>query len=161
MTSGTNVISLLGTSTTGITVAAGTTYDYEAMFAITGFFVVTSQIPTINLSSTTVTLSPVVTHQTIIDAGDNNAGFGTAITLSTTRFTGTGRALTGLTTGTRYYIVKMRGRIAVTGTGTVEIFPSIRPNQGSTDNAWTVEPGAMFKLTPIGNGTATTVGTWA
>jgi hypothetical protein len=55
----------------------------------------------------------------------------------------------------------MRGRIAVTGTGTVKIYPSIRPNQGSTDNAWTVEPGAMFKLTPIGNGTATTVGTWA
>jgi hypothetical protein len=161
MTSAANAISFLGGSTTGITVPAGTTYDYEAMFAITGFFVVTSQTPTINLTSTTVTGSPVVTHQTVIESGNNATGFGSASTLSAYRFTSTGIALTALTTGTRYYIVKMRGRIAVTGTGTVKIYPSIRPNQGSTDNEWTVEPGAMFKLTPIGIGTATTVGTWA
>jgi hypothetical protein len=81
--------------------------------------------------------------------------------MSAYRFTTTGIALTALTTGNRYYTVKMRGRIAVTGTGTIEVHPSIRFSAGSADNAWIVEPGSIFRMTPIGNGTVTTVGTWA
>jgi hypothetical protein len=162
-TTGAFVRSLLGGSNTGITVDAGTTYEYEGLFVITGFFVATSQTPTINLNSTTVTLSPVVTHQTVVESGNNATGLGSASTLSAYRFTsaGNGIALTALTTGSRYYTVKMRGRIAVTGTGTAEIQPTIRFSQGSTDNDWTVEQGAIFRMTPIGNGTVTTVGTWA
>jgi hypothetical protein len=162
-TTGAFVRSLLGGSNTGITVDAGTTYEYEGLFVITGFFVATSQTPTINLNSTTVTLSPVVTHQTVVESGNNATGLGSASTLSAYRFTsaGAGIALTALTTGSRYYTVKMRGRIAVTGTGTAEIQPTIRFSQGSTDNDWTVEQGAIFRMTPIGNGTVTTVGTWA
>ena len=154
-------LSLLGASGTGITVAAGTTYEYEGLFVISASFVVTSQTPTINLISTTVSGSPVLAHQTVVESGNNATGLGSASTLSAYRFTSTGIALTALTTGNRYYTVKMRGRIAVTGTGTIEIYPSIRFSAGSVDNAWIVEPGSIFKMTPIGNGTVTTVGTWA
>lgn len=151
-------LSLLATTTTGITVPAGTTYDYEAMFAIQGTFILTSQTPTITISSLSGTAT--VAHTTIIETGNNTTGFTTASTLGATRITA-GQALTALTAGSRYYIVKMRGTIRVTGSGTAEIAPTIRPNVGSVDNGWTVQPGAMFKLTPIGNGTVTTVGTWA
>jgi hypothetical protein len=142
-------------------VAAGTTYEYEGLFVISASFVVTSQTPTINLISTTVTGSPTVAHQTVVESGNNATGLGSASALSAYRFTSTGIALTALTTGNRYYTVKMRGRIAVTGTGTVEIQPTIRFSAGSVDNAWIVEPGAIFRMTPIGNGTVTSVGTFA
>jgi hypothetical protein len=154
-------LSLLGASGRGITVDAGTTYEYEGLFVISATFIATSQTPTINLISTTVSGSPVLAHQTVIESGNNATGLGSASTLSAYRFTTTGIALTALTTGNRYYTVKMRGRIAVTGTGTVEIQPTIRFSVGSADNAWIVEPGSIFKMTPIGNGTVTTVGTWA
>jgi hypothetical protein len=152
--------SLLGGNTTGITLAAGTTYEYEAMFAISAAFVITSQTPTIAITNTTVTGSPVVVHTTIFETGNNTTGFTNAITLGTTRTTGTVN-LTALTTGNRYYLIRMRGMIRITGTGSTKIYPSISASASSGDNGWTVESGAMFKLTPIGNGTATTVGTWA
>jgi hypothetical protein len=154
-------LSLLGASSTGITVAAGTTYEYEGLFVISATFIATSQTPTINLNSTTVTGSPIVAHQTVVESGNNATGLGSASALSAYRFTSTGIALTALTTGSRWYTVKMRGRIAVTNTGTVEIQPTIRFSAGSVDNAWVVEPGSIFRMTPIGNGTVTTVGTWA
>jgi hypothetical protein len=154
-------LSLLGASGTGITVPAGTTYEYEGLFVISAAFIVTSQTPTINLISTTVTGSPTVAHQTVVESGNNATGLGSASALSAYRFTSTGIALTALTTGNRYYTVKMRGRIAVTGTGTVEIQPTIRFSAGSPDNGWIVQPGAIFRMTPIGNGTVTSVGTWA
>ena len=121
----------------------------------------TSQTPTINLSNTTVTLSPVVSHQTVVESGNNATGIGSASTLSAYRFTSTGIALTALTTGSRWYTVKMRGVIRVTGTGTTEIRPTIRFSAGSAENTWTVESGSIFKMTPIGNGTVTSVGTFA
>jgi len=158
MSSASLPLSLLTTATTGITVPAGTTYDYEAMFAIRGTFIVTSQTPTITISNLSGTAT--VAHTTIIETGNNTTGFTTASTLGTTRITA-GQALTALSAGSRYYIVKMRGVIRVTGSGTAEIAPTIRPNTGSADNGWLVQSGAMFKLTPIGNGTVTTVGTWA
>jgi hypothetical protein len=157
---GSTARSLLGANTRGITVAAGTTYDYEAMFAISASFILTSQTPTLAITSTTVSGSPSVSHFTILETGNNTAGFGTAITLGTTRITTT-QNLTALTTGNRFYIIKMRGRINVTGTGTTKLYPSISASAGSADNSWTVETGAMFKLTPLGNGTVTQVGTWA
>ena len=153
--------SLLGASSRGITVPAGTTYEYEGLFVISATFIATSQTPTINLFSTTVSGSPALAHQTVVESGNNATGLGSASALSAYRFTTTGIALTALTTGSRYYTVKMRGRIAVTGTGTIEIYPSIRFSAGSVDNAWMVEPGSIFRMTPIGNGTVTTVGTWA
>ena len=160
-TSASNALSLLGGSTVGITVAAGTTYEYEGLFVISAVFFVTSQTPTINLSNTTVTLSPVVSHQTVVESGNNATGIGSASTLSAYRFTSTGIALTALTTGSRWYTVKMRGVIRVTGTGTTEIRPTIRFSAGSAENTWTVESGSIFKMTPIGNGTVTSVGTFA
>lgn len=158
MSSASLPLSLLTTTTTGITVPAGTTYDYEAIFAIRGTFIATSQTPTITISNLSGTAT--MAHATIIETGNNTTGFTTASTLGTTRITA-GQALTALTAGSRYYIVKMRGVIRVTGSGTAEIAPTIRPNVGSADNGWLVQSGAMFKLTPIGDGTVTTVGTWA
>lgn len=158
MSSASLPLSLLTTTTTGITVPAGTTYDYEAMFAIRGTFIATSQTPTITISNLSGTAT--MAHTTIFETGNNATGFTTASTLGTTRITA-GQALTALTTGSRYYIVKMRGVIRVTGSGTAEIAPTIRPSVGSADNGWLVQSGAMFKLTPIGNGTVETVGAWA
>jgi hypothetical protein len=158
MSSASLPLSLLTTATTGITVPAGTTYDYEAMFAIRGTFIATSQTPTITISNLSGTAT--MAHTTIIETGNNATGFTTASTLGTTRITA-GQALTALTTGSRYYIVKMRGVIRVTGSGTAEIAPTIRPSVGSADNGWLVQSGGMFKLTPIGNGTVETVGAWA
>jgi hypothetical protein len=158
MSSASLPLSLLTTTTTGITVPAGTTYDYEAMFAIRGTFIATSQTPTITISNLSGTAT--MAHTTIFETGNNATGFTTASTLGTTRITA-GQALTALTTGSRYYIVKMRGVIRVTGSGTAEIAPTIRPNVGSADNGWLVQSGAIFKLTPIGNGTVETVGAWA
>jgi hypothetical protein len=154
-------LSLLGASSRGITVPAGTTYEYEGLFVISATFIATSQTPTINLISTTVSGSPVLAHQTVVESGNNATGIGSASAMSAYRFTTTGIALTALTTGSRWYTVKMRGRIAVTGTGTIEIYPSIRFSAGSVDNSWIVEPGSIFRMTPIGNGTVTSVGTWA
>ena len=149
--------SLLATGV-GITVPAGTTYEYEAFFAIQGSFIATSQTPTITISNLSGTAT--LAHTTLIETGNNTTGFTTASTLGATRITA-GQALTALTTGNRYYIVKMRGTIRVTGSGTAEIAPTIRPNVASVDNGWSVADGGFFKLTPIGNGTVTTVGAWA
>jgi hypothetical protein len=159
-TSGAVAQSLLGGAAIGIQVAAGTTYDYEGMFAISATYILTAQTPTLEFTATTISGSPTVSHQTIYETGSNTTSLATATTLTATRSTTT-QALTALTTGSRYYIIKMRGRIAVTGTGVAEIYPSFRVSTGSVDNAWIVQSGAMYKLTPIGNGTATTVGTWS
>lgn len=157
--------SLLGASVTqvnGINVSSGTTYEYEGVFALTGGFFAgqPSQTPTIGITSTTISGTPTVAHTTLFETGNNTTGFNTAITLGTTRITGS-QALTALSTGTRYYLIRMRGVIRVTGSGVARIAPTVTFNAGSSENGWEVSPGAIFKLTPIGNGTVTSVGAWA
>lgn len=156
--------SLLGGSTVGLTVAAGTTYEYELITAISHQYVTTASISGDYLIvSTTVSGSPVVstTHQ--VDYGSNTTGFTTATTLSTVRPTGNVTFMPAITSGTRYAFLRAKGLIRVTGTGTVKIYPAMQTSgaSGSGDNIWNVRSGTIFKLTPIGNGTVTQVGAFA
>jgi hypothetical protein len=155
------VQSVLGAATRGITVAAGTTYEYELSMAVQHQFVFETGITgTFQLTSTTVTLSPTVAHVSYIDYGSNTTGFTTATTMSSVRATGTVLFSAAISTGSRYNIVKVKGIIRVTGTGTVKIYPGLLTS-ATNQNTWTVQNGLSFRMTPIGNGTVTTVGTWA
>jgi hypothetical protein len=66
-----------------------------------------------------------------------------------------------ISSGSRYTIVKAKGIIRITGTGTTKIYPGIFTSASSGDNGWTIGNGTTFKMTPIGNGTVNSVGTWA
>ena len=156
--------SLLDGATVGLTVAAGTTYEYELITAISHQYVTTTSISGDYLIvSTTVSGSPVVatTHQ--VDYGSNTTGFTTATTLSTVRPTGNVTFMPAITSGTRYAFLRAKGLIRVTGTGTVKIYPAMQTSgaSGSGDNVWNVKAGTIFKLTPVGNGTVTQVGAFA
>jgi hypothetical protein len=156
--------SLLGASTRGITVAAGTTYEYELYTAISHQFVTTGSISGDYLiTSSTVTGTPTISIIHQVDYGSNNTGFTTETTLTTVRPTGNVTFMPAITSGTRYALLRAKGVIRVTGTGTAKIYPSIKTSgaSGSGDNIWNVRNGTVFKLTPIGNGTVTQVGAFA
>ena len=156
-----SVKSMLGAATRGITVAAGTTYEYELSAAVRHQFAVNTGISgTYQMSNTTVSGSPVVAHVSYVDYGSNTTGFTTATTMSSVRDTGNTLFMTAISSGSRYAILKVKGTIRVTGTGTTKIFPGLSVT-AANDNTWTVSSGLIFKMTPIGNGTATSVGTWA
>jgi hypothetical protein len=156
--------SLLGGATVGLTVAAGTTYEYELITAISHQYVTTTSISGDYLIvSTTVSGSPVVATAHQVDYGSNTTGFTTATTLSTVRPTGNVTFMPAITSGTRYAFLRAKGLIRVTGTGTVKIYPAMQTSgaSGSGDNIWNVRSGTIFKLTPVGNGTVTQVGAFA
>ena len=155
--------SMLGGATTGITLAAGTTYEFELYTTIQHQYITSTGVTgTYTLTSTTVTGSPTVAFVQNVDYGSNTTNFTTATTLSRVRTTGGVTFSATISSGSRYNFLQAKGVIRVTGTGTVKIYPSLATSQGgASDNVWTVQSGTVFKLTPIGNGTATTVGTWA
>jgi hypothetical protein len=62
--------------------------------------------------------------------------------------------------GSRYIIWKGTGIIRVTGTGSVRIYPSIKPTT-ITANAPVVQTNSYFKVTPIGNGTVSGIGNFS
>ena len=154
--------SILGGTTTGISLAAGTTYEFELYTAIQyqNFGDSTTTV-TYNLTSSTVSGSPTLAYTQLIDYANNTTAFTTAASISSIRSSNaTGLTIAAVTTGSRYYIIKVRGTIRVTGTGSAKIYPSLTAS-ATTVNIPTVQTGTMFKLTPIGNGTVTTIGTWA
>ena len=155
--------SMLGGATTGVTVAAGTTYEFEFYTTVQHQYVLNAGITgTYAITSTTVSGSPTVSFIQNVDYGSNTTGFTTATTLSTLRNSTSVIFSAAISSGSRYNFLRARGIIRVTGTGTVKIYPSLATSQvGASDNVWTVQSGTVFKLTPIGNGTVTTVGTWA
>jgi hypothetical protein len=154
--------SLLGAATTGITVPAGTTFEYELKTTVRHQYITNSSISgNFSIIGTTVTGSPTVSTINYVDFGSNTTGFTTASAISAIRTTGTVSFSAAITTGSRYNVLYAKGIIRVTGTGTAKIYPAIAPNVASGDNIWTVSSGTTFKLTPIGNGTVTQVGTWA
>ena len=156
-----SVKSMLGAATRGITVAAGTTYEYELFAAVRHQFAVQTGISgTYQMSNTTVSGSPVVAHVSYVDYGSNTTGFTTATTMSSVRDTGNTLFMAAISSGSRYAILEVKGTIRVTGTGTTKIFPGLSVS-AANDNTWTVSSGLIFKMTPIGNGTVTSVGTWA
>jgi hypothetical protein len=79
--------------------------------------------------------------------------------MSTVRTTGNVAFMTPISSGSRYGILRAKGIIRVTGTGTTKIYPGLSAS-ATNDNTWIVQSGLIFNLTPIGNGTVTTVGTW-
>jgi hypothetical protein len=64
-----------------------------------------------------------------------------------------------ISSGSRYGIIRVKGIIRVTGTGTVKIYPGLSAS-GTNDNTWTVQSGLTFRMTPVGNGTVNAVGSW-
>jgi hypothetical protein len=155
------VQSMIGGPTTGITVAAGTTYEYEIELAVQHQFLVNSGITgTFQIVNSTVSGSPTVAVTSYVDYGSNTTSFVTATTMSSVRTTGSVTFIPTISSGSRYAILRAKGVIRVTGTGTTKIYPGLSAS-GTNDNAWTVASGLIFNLTPIGNGTVTTVGTWA
>jgi hypothetical protein len=95
-----------------------------------------------------------------VDYGSNTTGFTTATTMSTVRTTGNVTFMAAISSGSRYGIIRVRGILRVTGSGTTKVYPGLAAS-ATNDNTWIVASGAVFKMTPIGNGTVTTVGTWA
>jgi hypothetical protein len=154
--------SILGGTTTGITLAAGTTYEFELNVAVQQVYAISNNFTlTHNWQSTTVTGSPVVSYIQVADYGSNTTGFTTAQTNSTVRVTTGGIIVSAaIASGSRYSIYNIKGTIRVTGTGTVKVYPTLA-GTASTDNTVTIQAGSRLRLTPIGNGTVTTVGTWA
>jgi hypothetical protein len=154
--------SILGGTTTGITLAAGTTYEFELNVAVQQTYAISNNFTlTHNWQSTTVTGSPVVSYIQIADYGSNTTGFTTAQTNSTVRVTTGGIIVSAaIASGSRYSIYNIKGTIRVTGTGTVKVYPTLA-GTASTDNTVIIQSGSRLRLTPIGNGTVTTVGAWA
>jgi len=158
----TTAISVFGgtaTPTFGFTVSNDSTYEYEFYGYLQQTGALSSQTPTWSIGSTAVTLSPVVAHVTDFGFTTNTTGLTTTATLSKARTT-TGVAMTAITTASRYYDVVAKGIIRVTGTGTVKLYPALSATV-SVDNVWTWRDGTTFKLTYIGNATATAIGTWS
>lgn len=154
-----NPQSVFGGSTVGVTVAADTTYEYELLLRFSGSWgLAGTQTPSFGFTMTTSTLSPVMAFNHFVDTGSNVTSHTTATSLTTTGTTTT-RTLTTLSTGNVYYFVKAKGFFRITGTGTGKVYPSISMNAINADNTWIVpNGGVVFKATPIGNGTVSTIG---
>ncbi len=154
-----NAQSVLGGTTAGLTVAVGTTYEYELYLRFSGSWGLSgSQTPSFGLTMTTLPLSPVMSFNHFVDTGSNTTSHVTATTLTTTGTTAT-RTLTTLSAGNVYYFVKAKGFFRITGTGTGRVYPSISMNATNADNTWIFPTGGViFKATPIGNGTVSTIG---
>jgi len=158
----TTAISVFGgtaTPTFGFTVSADSTYEYEFYGYLQQTGALSTQTPTWSMGSTAITLSPVVAHVTDFGFTSNTTGLTTTATLSKSRIT-TGQAMTAITTASRYYNVVAKGTIRITGTGTAKIYPALSATV-SADNVWSWSAGTLFKLTYVGNGTATAIGTWS
>ena len=149
------------TPTFGFTVSADTTYEYEFYGYLQQTGALSTQTPTWSIGSTAVTLSPVITHVTDFGFTSNTTGLTIASTLSKARTTST-FAMTAITAANvnRYYNVVAKGTIRITGTGTAKIYPALSATV-SADNVWSWSAGTLFKLTYVGNGTATAIGTWS
>lgn len=147
-------------TTRGITVLAGTSYEFEMYFAVQyqSFGDTTTQL-NFGWTRTTVSGTPTTTINAFLDYGNNTTAFTTAVTLSsivgsattTVAFTSPGAS------GSRYIVYRGRGIIRVTGSGSVKIYPNITPT-ATTANTPTVQGNGYFKLMPVGNGTSTSVG---
>ena len=156
------VQSMLGAATQGITVAAGTTYEYEFYATVQHTYITNAGVTgTYQITSSTVSGSPTVAVVHQIDYGSNTTGFTTATTLSTIRTTTSVVFSAAISSGSRYNFIKAKGVIRVTGTGTTKIYPGLSLSGAAGDNVWNIQNGLVFKLTPVGNGTVTTVGAWA
>jgi len=159
--------SILGSPTFGLTVAAGTTLEFDLQtatrFQVTG--TVTGNTGSYQLQADVVSGSPTVTFVQEVDYGNNTTGYAAGMTLSSLSTTASVVFSPSTTTASRFAILKARGVIRVTGTGSVKIYPSLSPSQldfndGVNISSWAIA-NTLFKVTPIGNGTVTSVGAWS
>ena len=161
--SSSTAISVFGGNTTptlGYTVAVDNTYEFEFSGRLSIASTTSAQTPTFSIGSTTVTLSPSVGVVGQINYSTNTSAITSQAAVNSAYFTSTA-ALTQAATGTsRFYTIFAKGIIRVTGTGTVKIYPALSATV-NVDNVWTWGTGTTFKLTALGNGSVTTVGTWA
>ena len=158
---------IFGSATTGLTIAAGTTYEFELMVFCSVTFGGTT-VPSYSHSFllTAANGTPTTTIYQQLQLGNTTTtGFTTPVTLTSQRNAnnGTVTVLSSVTTGSRYATYISKGIIRVTGTAghTVEIAPAITPSTTSVDYGFIPQAGSYFKITPIGNGTVAGVGTWA
>jgi hypothetical protein len=156
--------SILGGVTTGITLAAGTTYDVELLVNFQHTYGGdATRTFTQSWTATGVSGSPTVSFNYVIDYGSNTTSFATASTLGTSLITSPGTSVTisaSISSGSRYVVYKVKGILRITGTGSIKFYPQLTVNSLLVGNAATIGAGSYIKLTPIGNGTVTSVGTW-
>jgi len=161
--------SMLGSPTFGLVVSAGTTLEYDfqtaTRFQVVG--TVTGTTGSYQIQADTVSGTPTVSFTQEVDYGSNTTGYAAGMTLSSINSTSSAAVLysPSTTTASRFAILKARGIIRVTGTGSVKIYPSLSPSQLMVDDGvnlstWSIA-NTLFKITPIGNGTVTSVGAWS
>lgn len=156
--------SIFGAAATGLTLVAGTTYEFELSVYVSVTVVGTSA-PAWSHSFllTTVSGSPTTTIYQQIHTGSNTTSQATAVTPTSIRNANnaTVTVLAATTTGSRHAFYTSKGIIRVTGTGSVELSPAATASATSADYQFVPLAGSYIKLTPIGNGTVAGVGTWA
>jgi hypothetical protein len=155
--------SILNGTTTGITLLAGTTYEwelyvpyrYQSLGDATTFL-------SVGWNTSTVSGTPTVAFTEYLEYSANTTSLATASTFSGLfKSTGTTQLTTSPgATGSRYGIWRSKGTIRVTGTGSIKFYPALTAS-AATVNVITINNGTFFKLTPLGNGTVSTIGTWA
>lgn len=155
--------SILNNPGVGITLVAGTTYEWELYvpFRYQSFGDATTFL-SVGWNTSTVSGTPTVAFTEYLDYSSNTTSLATASTFSSLfKTTGTTQLVTSPgASGSRYGIWKSKGIIRVTGTGSIKFYPTLTAS-AATVNVITINNGTFFKLTPLGNGTVSTIGTWA
>jgi hypothetical protein len=150
--------SMLGGASVGYTVTGDSTYSYDFFTAFSVSGPTATLTPTWNIGFTTLTGSPSLTHASEVFQQNNTTSFATFTNSTYARITGS-LALTA-TAVTRYYVIRAKGTIRLTGGGTAKIYPSLSATV-NVDNVWAVQAGTTFQLLYVGNGSATSIGSWS
>lgn len=157
--------SIFGSAATGLTLIAGTTYEFELMVfsSQTGVGITT---PTYSHSFLLTTSgSPTTTIYQQFQQGTNTTSHATAQSMTSLRNINNASiiVLNAAANGVSRYVTYIsKGIIRVTGSGSVELSPAISASSTTPDYPFLAAAGSYIKITPIGNGTVTNVGSaWA
>jgi len=134
-----------------ITVAANTTYEFEAVYYITyaGSHVTSS------LFGGTATISSM-RYRAQLTAG-TASGIVTAI--STTNVNSSAVKALNAAANVAETVIELHGIIRV-GATSGTLIPQLRSSTAATTGTITIQQNSFFKLTPIGNNMITTIGNW-
>ena len=154
---------IFGSATTGLTLVAGTTYEFELnVYTSISAFIGTTPAYSHSFVKLSGTATPTY-YQEIITS-TNTTSLATSSTMSRLRNinNATVTVLAATASGSRHAIYNSKGIVRVTGSGTAEIAPAITASTTHADYAFNAAAGSYIKITPIGNGTVTSVGNaWA
>jgi hypothetical protein len=154
---------IFGSATTGLTLVAGTTYEFE-LNVYTSISAPIGTTPAYSHSFVTLSGTATPTYYQEIITSTNTTSLATSSTMSRLRNinNATVTVLAATASGSRHAIYNSKGIVRVTGSGTVEIAPAITASTTHADYAFNAAAGSYIKITPIGNGTVTSVGNaWA